>query len=355
MIRRDPRPRPQAHGGGAGRTRGAEGEPSAPSRERHGRRDGDEARDPEGRDADRPSEIPPRGLWQVLKRALREASNDNVSMLAASVAFYGMLAFVPCLVAMVTIYGLAFDPADLDRQLQSAAGTLPAGVQEILADQLHNIVSSDEGGLTIALIVSIAVAMWSTSSGVQGLLRTVNVAYDEEESRSGVKLRLISLGVTVFALAGFLIAFALIGIMPTVLDSLGIGEIGKTLLSIARWPLLALMALVALAAIYRWGPDREPAKWRWVTWGSALAVGLWLLASILFAVYVENFGSYQETYGALAAVVVMLLWLWISAWAVLLGAEVNAELEHQTARDSTTGPPRPQGRRGAYVADDVAE
>lgn len=307
--------------------------------------------DPRGRSAERPRDIPARGWKEIGKRVLREASNDKLTLLAAGVAFYAMLAFVPGLVAVVTIYGLVADPATLQQQIDPIAAQLPGGAAQLLRDQLSSIVGSETGSLTFALVISLLAALWSAASGTQGLMQAVNVAYDEDETRSAVKLKVLAIGVTFVVLVGFLLAFALIGILPAMVDSLGLGSVGRTLVQIGRWPLLALLAMTAFGVVYRYAPDRDPARWRWVSWGSVVATIVWLGVSALFSIYVANFGSYQETYGALAAVVVMLLWLWLTALAILLGAELNAEMEHQTRADTTRGRPEPPGRRGAYVAD----
>jgi membrane protein len=289
----------------------------------------------------------------VLQRTVRKINEDHVTLLAAAVAFYAMLALVPTLIAAVSLYGLAFDPADLQRQLESLAGTLPQSVRDILHEQLSSIVKSNSGDLTLALLLSLGVALWSASSGMQGLMQAVGIAYKEEETRSAVRLRLVALVVTLAAIVAFLIAVALLAVLPAVLGRLGLGPTGETAVNLLRWPLLAALAVCGVAVIYRRAPDREPAKWRWLTWGAVVATALWLAASALFSWYVANFGQYNETYGSLGAAIVLMLWLWISALAVLVGAELNSALELQTARDTTRGEPRPMGQRGARVADEL--
>jgi membrane protein len=197
--------------------------------------------------------------------------------------------------------------------------------------------------------------LWSVSSGVQGLVKSLNVIYDERETRGFVKLRGLSLLLTMGAIVVAVVALALITVFPRVVDNLGLGQAGQLAASIARWVVLALLVLVALAVLYRFAPDRANPRWRWVSPGALVALVLWLLGSVGFSWYVDNFGKYNQTYGALAAVIILLLWLYLSAFAVLLGAELDAEIERQTARDTTTGPERPLGQRDAEVADTLGE
>ena len=304
-----------------------------------------------GRQAERPSEIPRGGWKQILRRVKQRLGTDNVALLAAGVAFYGLLALFPSLIALISIYGLLFDPADLERQINSLAGSAPQEVQQLLREQLHGIVDASGGGLTLALVGSLGAASWSASNGMASLMQAVGIAYDEEENRSTIRLRLIALALTLGALVAFILAILLIAVLPPLLSGLGVGDVAKTIGNVLRWPLLAALGVAFLALVYRVGPDRVPAKWRWLSWGAGIATGLWLFASALFAVYADNFGSYNTTYGSLSAVVVRMLWLWITAFVVLLGAEINAEMERQTARDTTRGSPEPMGSRGAHVAD----
>jgi membrane protein len=197
--------------------------------------------------------------------------------------------------------------------------------------------------------------LWSASGGVQGLVKSLNLVYDERETRGFLKLRGLSLLLTLGAIVVAVVALALITVFPAVIDDLGLGEAGELAASIGRWVILALLVLVALAVLYRFAPDRANPRWRWVSWGAVVALVLWLLGSFGFSWYVDNFGKYNQTYGALAAVIILLLWLYLSAFAVLLGAEFDAEIERQTARDTTTGPERPMGQRGAEAADTLGE
>jgi membrane protein len=311
--------------------------------------------DAAGREAERPSEIPPRGWFAVLKRVKAEVKEDNVTLLAAGVAFYAMLAIFPAIIAVVTVYGMVADPAQVESQVSEFAKSLPAGADQLLTTQLKNVTSAGRQSLSIGLVVSLLAVLWSASSGVQGLVKGLNLVYDERESRGFLKLRGLSLLLTLGAILMAVVAIALVAVFPAVIGDLGLGQAGELAASIARWVVLALLVLLALAVLYRHAPDRANPRWRWVSGGALVALVLWLLGSIGFSWYVDNFGKYNQTYGALAAVIILLLWLFLSAFVVLLGAELDAETERQTARDTTTGPERPMGERDAEVADTLGE
>jgi membrane protein len=311
--------------------------------------------DAAGREAKRPSEIPSRGWFAVLKRVKAEVKEDNVTLLAAGVAFYAMLAIFPAIIAVVTVYGMVADPAQVESQVSEFAKSLPSGADQLLTTQLENVTSAGRQSLSIGLVLSLLAVLWSASSGVQGLVKGLNLVYDERESRGFLKLRGLSLLLTLGAILMAVVAIALVAVFPAVIGDLGLGQAGELAASIARWVVLALLVLSALAVLYRHAPDRANPRWRWVSGGAVVALVLWLLGSIGFSWYVDNFGKYNQTYGALAAVIILLLWLFLSAFVVLLGAELDAETERQTARDTTTGPERPMGERDAEVADTVGE
>jgi membrane protein len=311
--------------------------------------------DAAGREAKRPSEIPSRGWFAVLKRVKAEVKEDNVTLLAAGVAFYAMLAIFPAIIAVVTVYGMVADPAQVESQVSEFAKSLPSGADQLLTTQLENVTSAGRQSLSIGLVLSLLAVLWSASSGVQGLVKGLNLVYDERESRGFLKLRGLSLLLTLGAILMAVVAIALVAVFPAVIGDLGLGQAGELAASIARWVVLALLVLVAVAVVYRYAPDRANPRWRWVSGGAVVALVLWLLGSIGFSWYVDNFGKYNQTYGALAAVIILLLWLFLSAFVVLLGAELDAETERQTARDTTTGPERPLGERDAEVADTLGE
>jgi len=305
-----------------------------------------------GREASRPSEIPKAGWRDILLRVKAEIADDHISVIAAGVAFYGLLAIFPAIAALIGIAGLVLDPAAIEGQLEQAAGMLPEDAAQILQDQARNV-AQNSGGATIAVIGGLALALYSASSGMRTLMEGMNIAYDEEEKRGFVKLYATALALTAILIVGAIVALGAMLVVPALLGSLGLGGVFEAVLNYGRWPLLAVLMILGLAVIYRYAPSRENARWSWITPGSVVATILWLIASIAFSIYVSNFGSYNETYGSLGGVIILLMWLWLSAFIVLLGAELNAEMEHQTERDTTTGSKQPMGQRGARMADSV--
>ena len=287
----------------------------------------------------------------MLVRVKEEAKADNVTLLGAGVAFFGLLALVPGLVALVSVYGLVADPSEVDRQVEDALGAAPTEVRDLIASQLRSITSDSSGALGLATVISIVIALWSASSGVKNLIAAINAAYDEEETRGFVKLRSVSMAFTIGAIVFLVASFVILAVLPAVLADSGLGTAGRMIAGVLRWVVLLVGMLLALAVLYRFGPDRDCPKLSWVSPGALLATLMWLAGSALFAFYTANFGKYNETYGSLGAVIVVMLWLYISALAVILGAELNAELERQTVKDTTSGSPKPMGQRGARAAD----
>jgi membrane protein len=312
--------------------------------------------DPErGHLASRPSAIPARGWRDVALRVKREIKQDDVPLLAAGVAFFALLALVPALVALVSVYGLVADPADIQRNVEDVLAAAPTEVRDLVQSQLSSIVDSSPQGLRLGALAGLVVALWSASSGMKHLIAAVNRAYDEDETRGFVRLRGLSLILTIGAVVGLLVALYALVVAPNSISDEGSMGLLRTTLLVVRWPLLAIAAMVGLAVIYRYAPDRAEPRWNWVSIGAVFATLVWLAASVGFSIYSANFGRYNETYGALGAVVVMMLWLYISAYAAVAGAELNAEMERQTVRDTTTGRPEAMGRREAYAADTLGE
>jgi len=305
-----------------------------------------------GAQADKPQQIPRRGWWQVTKRAFKEMGQDHLTLLAGGVAYAWFLALFPGLIAAVLIYGLVTDPADVQTQVESYASGLPQNAQDLLAQQMESIASGSDGGLSFGVVLSIALALWTASAGIAGLVEAINIAYDEPETRNFFVKRGLALLLTLGFLAFIAVAIGIVAVVPVVLENLGLGQVAELIVSVGRFVALVVIMLVALALLYRIGPDRNAPKIRWVSPGAVIATVVWVLASVVFSLYVDNFGSYGKTYGSLAGVAVLLLWFWITALVVLLGAEINAEAEGQTARDSTVGPPEPMGQRGAVKADE---
>lgn len=291
-----------------------------------------------------------------LARALYEqVSRDRLSIVAAGVAFYALLAAFPALAALVALYGLAFDVSQVERQVASLAGLLPQDGLELLLRELADLSSTDRRALGWGAAFGLALTLWSASRGVNTLMEALNVAYHEEESRGTIRFYGTALILTFGGVIAVVIAIALIVGVPAFLKLIGLGAILESVLSFVRWPVLALLAILGFAVLYRYGPSRAKPRWRWVTWGAAIAVALWIIGSALFSVYVTRFGNYNETYGAAGAVVILLMWFLLSSYAVLIGAEINGETERQTRKDTTSGRDRPMGARRAYAADTVAE
>jgi membrane protein len=311
------------------------------------------ARTNRGRDAARPQDIPKPGWRDILLRVKDEMSADHVSVVGAGVAFFGLLAVFPAIAALISIAGLVMDPATVESQLSQAAGMLPQDAAAILQDQARSVASGGGAGLGIAMIAGLLLTLYSASKGVKTLMEGMNIAYDEEESRGFLALNVTALLLTLFLIVGVIIAFASTLAAPALLGSLGLGDALSAWITYARWPILAVLTVFGLAVIYRYGPARANPRWRWVSPGAIVATLVWIVGSIAFSIYVRYFGSYNETYGALGGVIMLLTWLWLSAFVILMGAELNSEMEHQTGRDTTTGRPRPRGERGAVKADTI--
>ena len=308
-----------------------------------------------GVDAEKPTDIPARGWVQIVKRAWAENSADNMPIIGGGVAFFGFLAIFPALIAAISLYGLVASPEQVAEQIESLSDQLPESAQSLLAEQLTNITENSGGALTLSLVISILGALWSASGGVGNLIKAVNIAYDEVETRNFVKLRLLSLALTLGTIVFVLITFALVAVVPVVLDSLPLGIVGTILAQVIRWVLLLGVMAGALSVLYRVAPDRDAPKFRWVSLGSVVVTVIWAVISLVFSFYVDNFGSYDKTYGAIAGVIVLMLWLQLTVFLVLLGAEINSETEHQTAHDTTEGEPQPMGRRDATMADELPD
>jgi membrane protein len=305
--------------------------------------------------ARKPTEIPIRGWKQIVKRAWAENKADNMPIIAGGVAFFGFLAIFPALIALISIYGLVASPETVTRQVEELSVQLPQSARGLIAEELTSITSHSGGSLTVGLIVSILGALWSASSGVSNLITAVNIAYDEVETRSFLKRKLIALALTLGGILFFLITLALVAVVPVVLDALPLGVVGTILAQVIRWGLLLVVMAGSLAVVYRVAPDRDAPRFRWVSLGSIVVTVVWAVVSLLFSYYVNHFGSYDKTYGAISGVIVLMLWLYLACYLILLGAEINAEAEHQTARDTTAGHPEPMGERDATVADTLPD
>ena len=308
-----------------------------------------------GRDSDWPFEVPAPGWRDVLLRTKGELARDNVALVAAGLAFYTLLSIFPAIAALVSIYGLVADAAEVQSHFLAVAHLVPEAARSMLADQMTRVAGGSAGVLSFAALSSLVLALWGASRGTQAFMMAMNIAYNENEKRGLVIQNLIAVGLTFSLLVFSALALVATVLVPAAIAWLGLEGTAAWSLALLRWPLLAVFFMIALAVLYRLAPSRSDAKWRWVTPGSVAAVLLWLVVSIAFSIYLGNFARYNETYGSLGAIVGVLMWFWASAFVVILGAELNAEIERQTRRDSTHGPAKPLGERGAYVADTVGE
>jgi membrane protein len=306
-----------------------------------------------GRTAERPDQIPPKGWMDIAKRTMKEAKQDQVPLLAAGVAFYTLLSLFPAIIAGVSIYGLVADPQTVRDQIDKLTEMLSPSTAELLSDQIKQITGSAGGALGFATVVGILTALWSASSGMKALITGVNLAYDETETRKFAKLRGLALVLTLGAMVLLAVAGATIAGFPPIANDLPV--VLQWVLGILRFVFLAALVIAGLAVLYRYAPDRDEPRWTWVSWGSGVATLLWIVASIGFSVYANSFGNYNKTYGALAGIIILMFWLFLTAYVVLFGAELNTEMELQTARDTTKGPEEPMGERGGHAADHVAE
>jgi membrane protein len=308
-------------------------------------------RDDRGRRAQHPREISPAGWRDILLRVWQNLGRDNTSLIAAGIGQHALLAVFPALAVIVSVYGMFASPDDVGKQIGPFLSVLPGDAAKLIQDQLQAIASPKNRALGFGAVFGTVLALWNARQGVVALMTATNIAYNQREGRGFFKQIAISLAFTFCAIVAFLLMLLLGVAVPLVLQAVPLGPSATIAVLIFRWVLLWSFAVLGFSAVYRYAPDREAAKWRWVTPGSAIAATLWLLGSLAFAAYAQDFGSYGKTYGALGGVIVLLMWFYLMGFTIVLGAEINAEMEHQTAVDTTQGPPAPMGRRGAYVAD----
>ncbi|MGA4605455.1 MULTISPECIES: YihY/virulence factor BrkB family protein [Pseudoalteromonas] len=306
-----------------------------------------------GFNADRPSDIPALGWWDVSKRLYHSLSQDNLSLVAAGVAFYALLAIFPALAAVVSIYAYFSSPAEMVDQLLPLIELLPPSSQEIMLQQLKALTQKSQTSLSLGAIFTLFLTIWSSSKGCQALITACNITYHEHNKRQFLQALVVRFLFSVGAIFVAIVALSIIGILPIVLNLVGFTTALDSIIQIITWSILAALFHFSLAFVYRYAPHRRAAKWRWITLGSFTATGLWILASLGFSYYVAQFASYNETYGSLGGVVIMMMWLYLSAYIIIFGAALNASTELQTLKDSTVGPEKVRGQRGAFVADNL--
>ncbi len=307
-----------------------------------------------GRQADRPREIPKPGWRDILLRTWEQMGRDHVSLLAAGVAFYGLLALFPAIAVLIALWGLMFDPLIIEQQIQQITGALPEQAAALVTREARAVAQSQTGH-SIAAVAGFLFAFYTATLGVRSLIEGLNIIYGERERRGFLARNLLAILLTLALMITLLITLGLIVVVPILLNAVGLDATSAALIGWLRWPLLAGMAILGLGLLYHFAPSRSRPRYQWVSWGSVIATLLWIIGSIGFSVYVRNFASYNEVYGSLGAVIILLMWFWLSAFIILMGAELNSEIEHQTARDSTIGGRQQMGERGAYVADTLGE
>ena len=307
-----------------------------------------------GRHADAPTRIPWRGWTDILWRTYAQISDDRLLLIAAGVVLYAMLAIVPAITALVSMYGLFTPAKTIGAQLAFIADVMPGAAYQLVSDQIVRIAGNSDGKLTFAFTLGLGIALWSANAGMKAVFDALNVVYDEDEKRGIVWLNIVSLTFTLGAIGVLLLALGAVVVLPLVFAFLGISATEQAgLLPLLRWPAMFLVLMLGLAVLYRFGPSRRRAKWRWLSVGSVFAALAFIAVSVAFSWYLSRFADYNATYCSLGAVIGLMMWMWISTTVVLVGAELNSEIEHQTARDSTVGYEKPLGTRGAVMADTV--
>jgi membrane protein len=307
-----------------------------------------------GRDAEAPTAIPPAGWWAIVKRTALLTASNRLMAEAAAVTFFALLALFPALTAIVSLYGLVADPAAIQKLVDALTGIVPGGGIDIVRGQLDALIKHGPRGLTLGVGIGLAGALWSSNQGSKALLESLNVIYREEEKRSYPVFVAVAFAFTLAAMVFVVAAMVAVVVLPLLLHALGIRDLTRDLFVWLRWPAILIVVALALSFLYRFGPSRANARWRWVTLGATLAALSWVIVSFGFSWYVQNFGNFDRTYGSLGTLVGFMTWIWISALVALVGAQLDSEMEHQTAADTTTGAPRPLGLRGAEQADSVA-
>ncbi|MBR0741675.1 YihY/virulence factor BrkB family protein [Bradyrhizobium liaoningense] len=306
-----------------------------------------------GRHAKSPFAIPWAGWKDIFWRTYQRIDEDRLLATAGGVVFFGLLAIFPAVTALVSSYALFADPSTISSNLHTLATMLPEGSFQIVEDQVARVLSNGNTTLGATFLLGLLLAIWSANAGVKAIFDALNVAYEEREKRSFVKLNLVSLAFTVGGIVALLLMVGAVVAFPLALNHLGMAPESKLIVALARWPLLFLILLVALAILYRLAPSRDAPRWQWLSLGAVTAAVLWIAGSALLSWYLSEFANYNATYGSLGAAIGLMTWMWMSAIVIMFGAELNSEIERQTLRDTTAGQPKPLGTRQAVSADTV--
>jgi membrane protein len=306
-----------------------------------------------GRLASTPSEIPARGFKDVLLRVWNNIGEDRIMLVAAGVTFYALLAIFPAIAALVALYGLFADPSRIAATVDNLSGVVPGGALDIVRQEMNRVASAGPTKLGVAFVFGFLVSLWSSNASIKSIFDALNLVYTENEKRGLIGLNLVSLAFTLAAIVFVLVAIGAIAALPAMFSSGQLPGPSALVAQITRWPILFVVIAIGLALVYRYGPSRAQPQWRWISWGSAFAAIAWVAVSVAFSWYAANFDSYNKTYGSLGAIVVFMFWIWLSVSVILIGAELDAEMEHQTVRNTTTGGGKPVGARGPRMVDTV--
>jgi membrane protein len=299
-----------------------------------------------GRDADAPWQIPVRGWADILHRAWKGTTERNLSLVAAGVTYYLLVAVFPGMAALVSVYGLVANPADVGISVQSLSGMLPSSAVAMVSDELTKLASGSSQSLGLGVVISIAIALWSGVRGMTGMMTALNIAYDQPEQRGFMRFNATALALTILVVIGGLIAFAVVAGLPIALNRAVARAPGRWIGLIVEWPFLIIFVMGMVALIYRYGPDRSKQKWKWTSLGVIVATILWVLGSVLFSAYIYYFGSFNKTYGSLGLPLILLTWMWLSVFVVMFGAEINGEAERQTHQNTAARPTSSVSKRG---------
>jgi membrane protein len=307
-----------------------------------------------GHNAERPSQIPMKGWKDIAIRVKDQMKTDHIPIVSAGIAFYFFLAIFPTIAAALSIYGLVMEPAEVQQQMSQLANVLPEQAHQMISSILEKQSEKPASSLGWSLVLSILISLWSANKGTKAVFQGVNISYNEKDERDFFKLAAVTLLFTIGGIIIGFVAIAMVVAFPALIDKLGLPATLETSIQLLRWPILALIVMFALAAVYKVAPYRKSPEFKWTSWGAVIATILWLGVSLLFSLYVNNFDSFDETYGSFAAVIILMLWFFLTAFIIMLGAEINSEMEHQTRHDTTTGEDKPMRQRGGHHTDHVA-
>lgn len=293
--------------------------------------------------------------WNITKRILTNIQSHNIPLISAGVAFYCLLAIFPLLAATISLYGLMVSPEELQKHMALLVNVVPTDSRYIIEEQLKNLTQKSSSALGWSFFLTLFLSLWSSSKGANSLITACNITYNEGEGRGFFQGLLARITCTISMIATVIVALACITILPELISWASGSLISYKQATWLTWPVMLILFNMCLSALYRYAPHRRSAQWRWVTPGALLATLLWIAASYGFSIYLNEFARYSKTYGSVGGIIILLMWLYLTAYIILIGAEVNSCIELQTTADSTVGEDRPMGERNAVVADNTPE